>query len=159
MTTARINRSNARDTLAGMRDARNDSGTLRGRWHVLEDGTATHWVACNARIVVHRSGDTPRLSPRFTCELEAQLEEDVRRCGAVYVVYSYATPIAWTDGVTWTRPDVTYSPTTTRHAGMVPVDGTPVDGAAAMAGVEALDGRRRFAVRVARRVAAQGVAA
>lgn len=35
---------------------------------------------------------------------------------AVYVVYSYGTPIAWVDtSGRWTQPDVHYSVTTTRH--------------------------------------------
>lgn len=45
-----------------------------------------------------------------------QYRSDTRRPGVSYVVFSYATPIAWerTDGVT-VVPDVTYSRTTTRH--------------------------------------------
>lgn len=43
-----------------------------------------------------------------------------------YVVYSYATPIAWhvpddgdDGGARWVIPDVKYSPTTTRHQNLV----------------------------------------
>lgn len=32
-----------------------------------------------------------------------------------YVVYSYNTPIAWTEGDSWHIPDVYYSATTSRH--------------------------------------------
>lgn len=43
----------------------------------------------------------------------------VDRNEIVYVVYSYATPIAWldTDGV-WTLPAITYSRTTSKHQGI-----------------------------------------
>lgn len=44
--------------------------------------------------------------------------------GALFTVYSYHTPIAWHDGEKWTRPDVKYSPTTSRHQGLTPRDGT-----------------------------------
>lgn len=38
----------------------------------------------------------------------------------VYVVYSYATPIAWwTDQAGWTIPEVKYSATTSRHQSIV----------------------------------------
>lgn len=43
---------------------------------------------------------------------------------SLYVVYSYWTPIAWHDGERWTRPDVKYSQTTSRHQGLTPRDGT-----------------------------------
>lgn len=42
----------------------------------------------------------------------------------LFTVYSYATPIAWHDGEKWTRPDVKYSPTTSRHQGLTPRDGS-----------------------------------
>ena len=42
----------------------------------------------------------------------------------LFTVYSYATPIAWHDGEQWTRPDVKYSHTTSRHQGLTPRDGT-----------------------------------
>jgi hypothetical protein len=44
---------------------------------------------------------------------------DLRSPGISYVVFSYATPIAWvrTDGVT-VIPEVAYSLTTTRHQNM-----------------------------------------
>lgn len=42
----------------------------------------------------------------------------------VYIVWSYGTPIAWHDGERWTRPDVKYSVTTSRHQGLTPRDGT-----------------------------------
>lgn len=34
---------------------------------------------------------------------------------AIYVVYSYNTPIAWFSGGTWYYPEVKYSRTTTHH--------------------------------------------
>ena len=47
--------------------------------------------------------------------------------GSPYVVYSYATPIAWVHAETgaWVRPAVKYSPTTSCHQGACPVDGDP----------------------------------
>jgi hypothetical protein len=36
-----------------------------------------------------------------------------------YVVYSYATPIAWFDGATWEVPCVRYSATTSNHQAAV----------------------------------------
>jgi hypothetical protein len=36
-----------------------------------------------------------------------------------YVVYSYATPIAWHTAAGWTFPDVKYSPTTSHHQGVL----------------------------------------
>lgn len=40
---------------------------------------------------------------------------------AMYVVYSYSTPIAWWNPSTtqWTVPDTKYSVTTSRHQGLV----------------------------------------
>ncbi|MGH3878087.1 MAG: hypothetical protein ACRDSK_13740 [Actinophytocola sp.] len=43
---------------------------------------------------------------------------DAFKGGPVYVVRSYATPIAWTPAtgpLSWTVPTTTYSPTTTQH--------------------------------------------
>jgi hypothetical protein len=40
---------------------------------------------------------------------------------ADYRVYSYATPIAWwSEENGWTRPEVSYSPTTSHHQGKCP---------------------------------------
>lgn len=39
--------------------------------------------------------------------------------GADFVVYSYATPIAWSIGGSWIVPEVRYSVTTTRHQNLV----------------------------------------
>ena len=44
-------------------------------------------------------------------ELREQFQED----RPDYVVWSYATPIAWHGRRGWTVPDVRYSPTTSRH--------------------------------------------
>jgi hypothetical protein len=41
--------------------------------------------------------------------------------GADYIVYSYATPIAWwAEGKGWERPEVYYSNTTSHHQGKCP---------------------------------------
>jgi hypothetical protein len=45
--------------------------------------------------------------------LPREHEGDVRE--ADYVVYSYATPIAWHSANGWTLPDVRYSVTTSAH--------------------------------------------
>jgi len=45
---------------------------------------------------------------------------DARDRGTLaYVVYSYATPIAWLDRGAWTVPGVRYSVTTTNHQSAV----------------------------------------
>ena len=45
--------------------------------------------------------------------LPREYEASVR--GADYVIYSYATPIAWRTQGQWHTPDVKYSVTTSRH--------------------------------------------
>ena len=66
-------------------------------------------------------GQTGYLPP----EHRAALGEAWERAGrGLYIVWSYGTPIAWHDGEQWTRPDVKYSPTTSRHQGLTPRDGT-----------------------------------
>lgn len=58
-------------------------------------------------------------------EWRERLREAHDRAGdGLYVVYSYNTPIAWHGGEQWTRPDVKYSATTSRHQGLTPRDGT-----------------------------------
>lgn len=44
-----------------------------------------------------------------------------REIGINYVIFSYGTPIAWhlTDG-TWVKPNVKYSPTTSKHQSRIP---------------------------------------
>lgn len=47
---------------------------------------------------------------------------DAQRARVDYVIYSYATPIAWhVEGGGWYMPDVRYSVTTGRHQGVVRV--------------------------------------
>lgn len=56
--------------------------------------------------------------------------EDLERMRAdatkiLYSVYSYATPIGWyTDENGWYRVKMKFSPTTSRHQGCIPLDGT-----------------------------------
>lgn len=50
-----------------------------------------------------------------------------------YIVYSYATPIAWVVNGEWVQPEVKYSATTTKHQGRIAVavsvlDETPEHG-------------------------------
>ena len=52
---------------------------------------------------------------RMPHELREQFQED----RPDYVVWSYATPIAWHGRRGWTVPDVRYSPTTSRHVSHV----------------------------------------
>lgn len=54
---------------------------------------------------------TGRLSPRLAAALIA--------ADADYIVYSYATPIAWHGKDGWTVPDALYSATTSKHQGLV----------------------------------------
>ena len=80
------------------REFSNKTGSLTGRWFI--NGIA---AVCNG------IGDLPN---RYALELE----NIARR---VYVVYSYATPIAWAheDDELLTVPKVNYSLTTTQHQG------------------------------------------
>lgn len=68
--------------------------------------------------------ETDRLPARHVKRLSAAAVEAAMLPGAaLYIVYSYRTPIAWRidapdaspDGAVWTVPDVKYSPTTTHH--------------------------------------------
>ena len=62
-------------------------------------------------------GKRPRYFPGIMPDYLSRFYRDDMRQGLIdYVVYSYMTPIAWrrTDG-TWKYPEVSYSPTTTRH--------------------------------------------
>lgn len=47
------------------------------------------------------------------------------KAGPVYVVFSYETPIAWFSkhDITWHKPDVKYSMTTSHHQSRCPRDG------------------------------------
>lgn len=62
-------------------------------------------------------------SGRLPSPWREQFDADTRhpdgRVGVLaYVVYSYATPIAWwTESNGWVVPDVKYSPTTSKHQG------------------------------------------
>lgn len=61
-----------------------------------------------------RVGSYGRLLPDFG--------DSYRR--ATYVVWSYDTPIAWVTDGKWVKPALKYSPTTSRHQGVCPADGT-----------------------------------
>jgi hypothetical protein len=53
--------------------------------------------------------------------LPEEWQERLRATSVDYVVYSYATPIAWHDAYTgeWIVPDVKYSTTTSKHQGKI----------------------------------------
>jgi hypothetical protein len=55
--------------------------------------------------------------PNGTGRLPAEHVADFSRDRPSYVVYSYATPIAWHGRRGWVIPDECYSLTTTRHQG------------------------------------------
>lgn len=63
--------------------------------------------------------------PASTGQLPADWREQLRKDidgsdGSSYIVYSYATPIAWhTEAFGWTVPDAKYSVTTSRHQGQL----------------------------------------
>jgi hypothetical protein len=55
-----------------------------------------------------------------TGQLPAEHRDAVRAATVDYVVYSYATPIAWHDTVTgWTMPKERYSVTTSKQQGRI----------------------------------------
>jgi len=49
----------------------------------------------------------------YTGQLPQEYRASIK--GATYVVFSYATPIAWRTQGQWHTPDVKYSVTTSRH--------------------------------------------
>jgi len=99
---ARINGRETPDAIA-RREPFQGHGSIRGKWVTgmlgyMENGAPA-------------SGQLPK-------EHRAQLRADLNTHGRVYVVWSYATPIAWTTPDGETRvPDVKYSVTTSRHQG------------------------------------------
>jgi hypothetical protein len=64
-----------------------------------------------------RGGPNGSVYPIATGELPAQFRPAIT--GADYIVWSYATPIAWCINGFWHTPDVKYSPTTSQHQGQV----------------------------------------
>jgi hypothetical protein len=56
--------------------------------------------------------------PRVEADI---LERSIKRCGQVFVVWSYDTPIGWRDDMGWRVPDVKYSCTTTNHQNVLAV--------------------------------------
>lgn len=80
-------------------ECKNSNGTVRGTERYVGSG---------------------RLAPEYRAEIMAAL--DAGRL--VYVVYSYATPIAWVETSAqgtpvWIMPQTKYSATTTNHQSMV----------------------------------------
>lgn len=62
---------------------------------------------------------TGRLMPEWAQQLHSAIET-ARTAGTdVYVVFSYATPVAWCFAGQWTIPAVKYSQTTTRFQNLV----------------------------------------
>lgn len=54
-------------------------------------------------------------------ELPHPWRTEFPRTGVLYTIMSYDTPIAWLTEDGWTVPEVTYSPTTTQHQGVMRV--------------------------------------
>lgn len=94
-----------------------DAGAIIARREPFE----THTGSLCGAFVTQTVGPTGYLPP----EHRAALIEAWERAGrGLFIVWSYGTPIAWHDGEQWTRPDVKYSQTTSRHQGLTPLDGT-----------------------------------
>lgn len=97
-------------TLAHGSNARTDRDRL-----VKLSNEGTSWSGANGTIRGEAGPATSvgKLYDRLTSDMEAT-DAQLRR--ARFVIYSYATPIAWqtVDGE-WVAPAVRYSPTTTRH--------------------------------------------
>lgn len=47
------------------------------------------------------------------------LRAAMARYGALFIVHSYSTPIAWRCGEYWVKPSVRYSVTTSKHQGRI----------------------------------------
>jgi hypothetical protein len=67
----------------------------------------------------------------------------MKQHGAVYLIRSYNTPIAWLDARgEWTIPDVKYSVTTSRHQGKIRTAISQLPGAVELAQVVTPNGHR-----------------
>lgn len=69
-----------------------------------------------ARFVQDRPYGGWGMLPQAEAEI---LERSIKRCGQVFVVWSYDTPIGWRDDMGWRVPDVRYSVTTSSHQSVV----------------------------------------
>lgn len=72
------------------------------------------------RVKAHPSGYDVGYTGLLPTPEEPRYQDDLRKHGKLYVVYSYDTPIAWgpLDGDLYV-PDVKYSMTTSKHQGIV----------------------------------------
>jgi hypothetical protein len=84
--------------LAANGEFRNSNGTFRGEWN----HSGAFWS--------ENTGWLPR-----------EYVERIQQDRPLYVVWSYATPIAWLGPRGWVIPDVRYSRTTSGHQGKASV--------------------------------------
>jgi hypothetical protein len=78
----------------------------------------TKIVARQAFSAGNVTGNSNRVGPFDTGRLPADHAANllaVRDAADLFVVYSYATPIAWYANGSWTVPPVKYSPTTSKQ--------------------------------------------
>lgn len=97
--TDRYGSDKAADAMDNRTPFRNSNGTFRGEPMQPRPGVLVH-------------------SGRMPAEDRGALAD--ASC-VDYVVWSYATPIAWHDEHGWHTPDARYSPTTSQHQGTVRV--------------------------------------
>lgn len=99
---ARINRrSDERDSVTRCWQTETPfdaNGTCRGDWHTAVWGESMG---------------------RLPAEMREMLRDDMARHGRLFIVYSYATPIAWRNGDYTCRPATKYSVTTSKHQGRI----------------------------------------
>ena len=96
----RLTNNQAREAIHELREFTTGTGSLRGMTYVGDTG----WMTIT--------------------EEREQLKQASWDGSLEYVVYSYATPIAWVIDSTWVRSDERHSVTTSRHAGLCPVTGS-----------------------------------
>jgi hypothetical protein len=83
-------------------------------------GAAAYIASIDPFTANSMSGDGPRYNGGAAWSDEVRKFYNSMRENIDYVVYSYATPIAWhTFGGQWFIPDAKYSVTTSRHQNIV----------------------------------------
>ena len=75
----------------------------------------------NIRAEVVNQDDLPRSFGRLSINNMNQLKSDIAGQTTTYVVYSYQTPIAWTNKTDWFIPADSYSVTTNHHQSVISV--------------------------------------
>lgn len=81
--------------IQGQKDFSNSNGTFSGR------------------TVVHGNAEYGQLGREYWDRFSNAV------AAGTYVVFSYRTPIAWTEGDTWVAPSTKYSVTTAKQQGIV----------------------------------------